>query len=139
MNAPGTSFSGSLAHPGVQTPTSPSLGETATWYKDAIIYELHVRAFRDGSGDGFGDFRGLIQKLDYVRELGVTAIWLLPFYDSPLRDDGYDIADYKSIHSSYGRLRDLTRFLKEAHRRDLREHGRSGHRPGLCRIQSAAA
>ena len=120
MSVPGTSFPGGLAHPGAQTPISPALGETATWYKDAIIYELHVRAFRDGSGDGFGDFRGLIQRLDYLRDLGVTAVWLLPFYDSPLRDDGYDIADYMRIHPSYGRLRDFTRFLKEAHRRDLR-------------------
>ena len=68
-----------------------------TWYKDAIIYELHVKSFFDASGDGIGDFRGLTQKLDYLQSLGVTAIWLLPFYPSPLRDDGYDIADYTDV------------------------------------------
>ena len=70
------------------------------WYKDAVIYELHVRAFRDSNGDGVGDFRGLIEKLDYLQELGVTALWLLPFYPSPLRDDGYDISDYRQVHPS---------------------------------------
>ncbi|MBZ5545151.1 MAG: maltose alpha-D-glucosyltransferase [Acidobacteriia bacterium] len=89
------------------------------WYKDAIIYELHVRAFCDGTGDGIGDFRGLIHKLDYIQDLGVTAIWLLPFYPSPLKDDGYDIADYTSIHPSYGTLEDFRTFLEEAHRRGL--------------------
>src|SRR5581483_9350673 len=82
------------------------------WYKDAIIYELHVRAFKDSSGDGVGDFRGLAEKLDYIRDLGVTAIWLLPFYPSPLRDDGYDIADYKNVHHAYGSLRDFKYFLR---------------------------
>ena len=81
--------------------------DEATWYKDAVIYEVHVRAFRDANGDGVGDFRGLISKLDYLRELGVTALWLLPFYPSPLRDDGYDISDYRKIHPSYGSLRDF--------------------------------
>jgi maltose alpha-D-glucosyltransferase / alpha-amylase len=90
------------------------------WYKDAIIYELHVRAFLDTNGDGIGDFPGLTQKLDYLQELGVTALWLLPFYPSPLKDDGYDIADYYSIHPLYGTLKDFRRFLDEAHRRDLR-------------------
>ncbi len=90
------------------------------WYKDAIIYELHVKAFYDGSGDGRGDFRGLIEKLDYVQSLGVTAIWLLPFYPSPQRDDGYDIADYRGIHPDYGTLRDFKAFVREAHRRGLR-------------------
>ena len=90
------------------------------WYKDAIIYQLHVRAFYDSNGDGIGDFRGLIQKLDYIQGLGVTAIWLLPFYPSPLKDDGYDIADYNSIHPSYGTLDDFQTFLDEAHRRNLR-------------------
>jgi len=93
--------------------------DAATWYKDAIIYELHVRAFRDSNGDGVGDFAGLIEKLDYVARLGVTTIWLLPFYPSPLRDDGYDIADYRGVHSSYGRLADVRRFVKEAHARGL--------------------
>ena len=94
--------------------------ESATWYKDAIIYELHVRAFYDSDGDGIGDFRGLTQKLDYLEDLGVTAIWLLPFYPSPLRDDGYDISDYTDVHPAYGTLRDFQRFLREAHRRGLR-------------------
>src|ERR671911_37132 len=90
------------------------------WYKDAIIYELHVRAFADSAGDGVGDFRGLAGKIDYLQDLGVTAIWLLPFYPSPLKDDGYDIANYTDIHPSYGTLRDFQRFLDEAHRRGLR-------------------
>ena len=90
------------------------------WYHDAIIYEVHVRAFRDENQDGIGDFRGLTSKLDYLRDLGVTAIWLLPFYPSPLRDDGYDIADYYSINQSYGTMRDFKRFLREAHDRDLK-------------------
>ncbi|HML98062.1 MAG TPA: maltose alpha-D-glucosyltransferase [Tepidiformaceae bacterium] len=90
------------------------------WYKDAVIYEVHVRAFMDADGDGMGDFAGMTQKLDYLQELGITAIWLLPFYESPLRDDGYDIADYRKIHPSYGTLRDFKRFLAEAHARGLR-------------------
>ncbi len=90
------------------------------WYKDAILYELHPRAFRDSNGDGIGDFRGLISKLDYVQDLGVTAIWLLPFYPSPLRDDGYDIADYTSVHPNYGSLSDVRLLVREAHRRNLR-------------------
>jgi maltose alpha-D-glucosyltransferase/alpha-amylase len=90
------------------------------WYKDAVIYELHVRAFADGNGDGIGDFPGLTAKLDYLQDLGVTAIWLLPFYPSPLRDDGYDIANYTSIHPDYGTLQEFKTFLKEAHRRGLR-------------------
>ena len=90
------------------------------WYKDAIIYELHVKSFYDSNGDGIGDFEGLIQKLDYIRDLGVTALWLLPFYPSPLLDDGYDIADYFNIHPQYGTLADFRKFLREAHRRDIR-------------------
>jgi maltose alpha-D-glucosyltransferase / alpha-amylase len=90
------------------------------WYRDAIIYELHVRAFNDSVGDGFGDFRGLTAKLDYLEDLGVTAIWILPFYPSPLRDDGYDIADYTGINPSYGQLRDFQEFLNAAHKRNLR-------------------
>jgi maltose alpha-D-glucosyltransferase/alpha-amylase len=90
------------------------------WYKDAIIYEVHVRAFSDSNGDGIGDFRGLTQRLDYLQDLGVTAIWLLPFYPSPLKDDGYDIADYCSINPIYGGLRDFRTFLAQAHQRDLR-------------------
>jgi maltose alpha-D-glucosyltransferase / alpha-amylase len=90
------------------------------WYKDAIIYELHVRAFRDSNADGIGDFKGLTQKLDYLQDLGVTAIWLLPFCSSPLRDDGYDISDYTNIHPHYGTRRDFQVFVREAHRRGLR-------------------
>ncbi|MFC2008433.1 maltose alpha-D-glucosyltransferase [Chloroflexota bacterium] len=90
------------------------------WYKDAIIYELHVRAFYDTNGDGIGDFEGLTAKLDYLRDLGVTAIWLLPFYPSPLRDDGYDISDYTSIHPSYGTLRDFRALVRAADERGLR-------------------
>ncbi len=92
----------------------------ASWYKDAIIYELHVRAFADSNGDGIGDFRGLTSKLDYLQDLGVTALWLLPFYPSPLKDDGYDIADYTDIHPAYGTLHDFKVFLAEAHQRGLR-------------------
>jgi maltose alpha-D-glucosyltransferase/alpha-amylase len=90
------------------------------WYQDAVIYQLHVKAFYDSDADGTGDFRGLTAKLDYLTHLGVTALWLLPFYPSPLRDDGYDIADYRGIHPSYGSIRDFRRFLGEAHRRGLR-------------------
>ncbi|MCE6961513.1 maltose alpha-D-glucosyltransferase [Cereibacter sphaeroides] len=90
------------------------------WYKDAIIYQLHIKAFQDANGDGIGDFAGLMQRLDYVQALGVTAIWLLPFYPSPLRDDGYDISDYRSINPSYGAMRDFKLFVQEAHRRGLR-------------------
>src|SRR5438874_2225201 len=90
------------------------------WYKDAVIYELHVKTFHDSDGDGIGDFRGLIQKLDYLHELGITAIWLLPFYPSPLRDDGYDIADYFDVNPNYGTLDDFRAFLDAAHKRGLR-------------------
>ncbi len=90
------------------------------WYKDAVIYELHVKTFHDSDGDGMGDFRGLIGKLDYLQELGITAIWLLPFYPSPLRDDGYDIADYYDVNPNYGTLDDFRAFLNAAHERDLR-------------------
>ena len=96
------------------------LGDQALWYKDAVIYELHVRAFQDSNGDGIGDFPGLIQRLDYLQDLGISTLWLLPFYPSPLRDDGYDIAEYKDIHPDYGTLSDFRRFLKEAHKRKLR-------------------
>ena len=89
------------------------------WYKDAIIYELHVRAFSDSNNDGIGDFPGLISKLDYLQDLGVSCIWLLPFFPSPLRDDGYDIADYTNVNPSYGTLSDFKRFLDEAHQRNM--------------------
>ncbi len=90
-----------------------------TWYKDAIIYETHVKAFADANGDGIGDFEGLISRLDYLEELGITCLWLLPFFPSPLRDDGYDVADYRGVHPSYGTLADFERLVTEAHRRDI--------------------
>ncbi|PYL64495.1 MAG: alpha-amylase, partial [Verrucomicrobia bacterium] len=100
-------------------------GETQTsvdplWYKDAIIYEMHVKTFCDSDGDGMGDFRGVIEKLDYLQELGINAIWLLPFYPSPLRDDGYDIADYFDVNPNFGTLDDFRAFLDAAHARNLR-------------------
>jgi maltose alpha-D-glucosyltransferase/alpha-amylase len=97
-----------------------ALEDEPLWYKDAIIYELHVRAFRDSNGDGIGDFLGVVEKLDYLQDLGITAIWLLPFYPSPLRDDGYDIADYTSVNPIYGTIDDFQRLLDEAHSRGLR-------------------
>jgi maltose alpha-D-glucosyltransferase / alpha-amylase len=90
------------------------------WYKDAVIYQLHIKAYRDSNKDGFGDFNGLIEKLDYVQGLGVNCLWVLPFYPSPLRDDGYDIAEYEAINPQYGTLEDFQRFLDEAHRRSIR-------------------
>jgi maltose alpha-D-glucosyltransferase/alpha-amylase len=96
------------------------LEDDPLWYKDAIIYEVHVRGFCDSDADGIGDFRGLVDKLDYLQDLGVTALWLLPFYPSPLKDDGYDIADYININSIYGCLPDFKLLLREAHRRGLR-------------------
>ena len=96
------------------------LADDPLWYKDAVIYELHVRAFPDGNADGIGDFKGLTEKLDYLHDLGVTALWLLPFYPSPLKDDGYDMASYTEIHPDYGTLKDFKVFLREAHRRGLR-------------------
>jgi len=90
------------------------------WYKDAVIYQLHIKAFFDANNDGIGDFAGLMQKLDYLQDLGVTVVWVLPFYPSPLRDDGYDIADYRSVNPSYGTLRDFRRFVRAAHERGLR-------------------
>ncbi len=96
------------------------LRDDVDWYKDAIIYQLHVKAFFDSTNDGMGDFQGLTEKLDYIAELGVTAVWLLPFYPSPLRDDGYDIADFTRVHPDYGTLREFRGFVREAHRRGLR-------------------
>jgi trehalose synthase len=97
----------------------PGSASNPLWYKDAILYELHVRAFADSNADGIGDFTGLLGKLDYLQELGVTCLWLLPFFPSPLRDDGYDIADYKDVHPSYGTLDDFQRFLDAAHLRGM--------------------
>jgi maltose alpha-D-glucosyltransferase/alpha-amylase len=97
-----------------------TLDDDPLWYKDALIYEVHVRAFYDSDGDGSGDFRGLIEKLPYLQDLGVSAIWLLPFYPSPMRDDGYDIADYTDVNPMYGHLADIHQFIKDAHRRGIR-------------------
>ncbi len=96
------------------------MSTTTDWYKDAIIYELHVKAFFDSNGDGFGDFNGLTEKLDYLQDLGVNCIWLLPFFKSPLRDDGYDIADYYTVHHNYGTVADFKTFMKSAHKRGIR-------------------
>ena len=90
------------------------------WYKDAIIYELHVKAFFDADNDGVGDFKGLIAKLDYLEELGVNTLWLLPFYPSPMRDDGYDIADYHNVHAAYGTREDVRKLIQELHKRQMR-------------------
>jgi maltose alpha-D-glucosyltransferase/alpha-amylase len=114
-----------LADP-IVLPEGQALPATATetqdplWYRDAVIYELHVKAFADANGDGIGDFAGLARHLDHVQSLGVNTIWLLPFYPSPLRDDGYDVADYESVHPMYGDLDDFRGFVAEAHRRGLR-------------------
>ena len=93
--------------------------QSGLWYKEAVIYQVHVRAFFDSSGDGNGDFRGLAQKLDYLQDLGVNAIWLMPFFPSPLRDDGYDISDYRSVNPTYGTLDDFKAFLQAAHQRGI--------------------
>src|SRR5881275_1044268 len=89
------------------------------WYKDAIIYELHVKTFYDSNADGIGDFRGLIEKLDYLQELGISAIWLLPFYPSPLKDDGYDIANYLDVNPTYGTIDDFREFMQAAQARGM--------------------
>jgi len=110
----------------IPAPPRPEVGapqllrDDPQWYKDAIVYQLHVKAFFDSTNDGMGDFEGLTEKLDYIAELGVTAVWLLPFYPSPLRDDGYDIADFTRVHPDYGSLREFRAFVREAHRRGLR-------------------
>ena len=97
----------------------PGSASDPLWYKDAVLYELHVKAFADSNNDGIGDFKGLIGKVDYIVSLGVTCVWLLPFFPSPLRDDGYDIADYMDVHPSYGTLGDFQEFLNVAHDRGL--------------------
>ncbi|HKS86187.1 MAG TPA: maltose alpha-D-glucosyltransferase [Pseudolabrys sp.] len=99
---------------------APQTVDDGLWFKDAIIYQLHVKAFRDSNGDGIGDFAGLTERLDYLRDLGVTTLWLLPFYPSPGRDDGYDISDYGDINPAFGTMRDFRRFMQEAKRRELR-------------------
>lgn len=106
-----------MSHP---TAIRNGLNPEPFWYKSGVIYELHVRAFADSDGDGIGDFRGLTGKLDYLKDLGITALWLLPFYPSPLKDDGYDTADYFDVHPMYGTLADFKTFLHEAHARRLR-------------------
>ncbi len=117
MNAVTESSQVSTAQPVVQAVVA---GSDPLWYKDAVIYELHIKAYADANGDGIGDFRGLTERLDHVQSLGVNTIWLLPFYPSPLRDDGYDVADYENVHPSYGTLDDFRAFVVEAHRRGLR-------------------
>ncbi|MGE0876886.1 MAG: maltose alpha-D-glucosyltransferase [Burkholderiales bacterium] len=111
MNAPDTS-------PAVEA-AAGAAGDPH-WYKDAVIYQLHIKAFFDANDDGIGDFKGLNAKLDYVQQLGVNTIWLLPFYPSPLRDDGYDVSDFHNVHPQYGTRQDIRSFVREAHRRGLR-------------------
>ena len=108
--------------PTVQGAAPPSAGVDAKvqWYRDAVIYQLHIKAFFDSNDDGIGDFHGLTAKLDYVKDLGVNTIWLLPFYPSPLKDDGYDVADYRNVHAAYGTRTDFQQFVREAHGRELR-------------------
>jgi maltose alpha-D-glucosyltransferase/alpha-amylase len=101
-------------------PRAIQLSDDPEWFKDAIIYQLHVKTFMDADGNGIGDFKGLLKKLDYLQDLGVTAIWLLPFYPSPQKDDGYDISDYFDIHPDYGTLKDFREFVKSAHYRGIR-------------------
>lgn len=101
-------------------PLSAPLADDPLWFKDAVIYELHVKAFCDSNEDGYGDISGLIEKLDYVQDLGIDCLWLLPFYPSPLRDDGYDISDYRDIHPAYGTREDFKRLVREAHDRGIR-------------------
>src|SRR4051812_26320311 len=110
----------------MDTATAPTIllraapGENTLWYKDAIIYQLHVKSYLDANNDGIGDFPGLISRLDYIADLGVNTIWLLPFYPSPRRDDGYDIADYRGVHPDYGSLADVRRLIAAAHARGMR-------------------
>jgi maltose alpha-D-glucosyltransferase/alpha-amylase len=95
-------------------------GDDALWFKDAVIYQLHVKSFFDADDDGIGDFAGLAQKIDYIKNLGATCVWLLPFYPSPLRDDGYDIADYRNVNPAYGSMREFREFVRAAHARGIR-------------------
>ena len=106
-----------MTSPTAQTPEPKA---DPFWYKDAVVYQLHVKSYRDANGDGYGDFKGLIERLDYIQHLGVTAVWLLPFYPSPLKDDGYDISSYESIHPTYGTIEDFKAFLTAAHERSIR-------------------
>src|SRR5688500_9419915 len=104
----------------VAQPAAEQITSDALWYKDAVIYQLHVKTFFDSNNDGFGDFHGLMSKLDYIQDLGVSAIWLQPFYPSPLRDDGYDVSDYHNVHPQYGTIADFKAFVREAQRRGLK-------------------
>ena len=101
-------------------PRSATFIKDPLWYKDAVIYQVHVKSYFDSNNDGIGDFPGLIEKLDYIADLGVNTIWLLPFYPSPRRDDGYDIAEYRGVSPDYGTMADARRFIAEAHKRNLR-------------------
>ena len=101
-------------------PRTTPLDVDPLWYKDAVIYELHVKAFFDSNNDGIGDFPGLTAKLDYLQALGVNTLWILPFYPSPMHDDGYDISDYRNIFPEYGSRKDFTTFVRAAHERGLR-------------------
>src|SRR6516165_10696814 len=102
------------------SPQAQTLAYDPLWYKDAIIYQSHVKSFFDSNNDGIGDFPGLLSRLDYIADLGATAIWLLPFYPSPLLDDGYDIGEYRAIHPDYGTMADVRRFINAAHSRGIR-------------------
>jgi maltose alpha-D-glucosyltransferase/alpha-amylase len=106
--------------PRLPTHSTTPLNDDPQWYKDAVIYQIHIKSFFDANNDGIGDFAGLLEKLDYIVELGVDTLWLLPFYPSPRRDDGYDIADYRGVHEDYGTLNDFRRFVASAHSHGLR-------------------
>ena len=111
--------------------TAPSTGidaDDALWYKDAVIYQVNVKSFFDSNDDGIGDFKGLTSKLEYIRDLGVNTLWLMAFYPSPLKDDGYDIADYQNVHPQFGTLDDFRTLLHEAHRLGLKVITVDGHR-----------
>src|SRR5688572_19251221 len=114
----------------VAQPAAEQITSDALWYKDAVIYQLHVKTFFDSNNDGFGDFHGLMSKLDYIQDLGVSAIWLQPFYPSPLRDDGYDVSDYHNVHPQYGTIADFKAFVREAQRRGLKVITELGLGPG---------
>ena len=109
-----------MADVGLETNAPAKITANALWYKDAVIYQLHVKSFCDGNGDGIGDFDGLISKLDYISSLGANTVWLLPFYPSPRKDDGYDVSAYRDIHPDYGTLSDFRNFVRQAHARGLR-------------------
>ena len=97
-----------------------ALPDDQLWFKDVVIYQLHLKTFFDSNADGYGDIPGLIEKLDYIQDLGANCLWLLPFYPSPLRDDGYDISDYKALNPVYGSIDDFKNLIAEAHRRGIR-------------------